>query len=144
MTSLATSPNTNENINTPAFAPDSNSSSITPGTIASPSINIPCPEDSNNDDDPSTKLTGSSSNNVSNDSTISEWLINYEGGFTKRGLIGQLSIYLSNFFTIKLREVIFILQTSPGLYLSTILYNGNVDNFTSSYIVTGKLAHSNQ
>ena len=72
MTSLATSPNTNENINTPAFAPDSNSSSITPGTIASPSINIPCPEDSNNDDDPSTKLTGSASNNVSDDSNTSE------------------------------------------------------------------------
>ena len=67
MTSLATSPNTNDNMNTPAFAPDSNSSSITPGTIASPSINIPCPEDSNNNDDPSTKLTGSSSNNVSDD-----------------------------------------------------------------------------
>ena len=47
---------------------------------------------------------------VANDSTISEWLINYEGGFTKRGLIGQLSIYLSNFFIIKLREGIFILQ----------------------------------
>ena len=72
MTSLATSPNTNENINTPAFAPDSNSSSITPGTIASPSINIPCPEDSNNDDDPSTKLTGSASNNVSDDSNTTE------------------------------------------------------------------------
>ena len=26
--------------------------------------------------------------NVGNDSTVSEWLINYEGGFTKRGLIG--------------------------------------------------------
>ena len=48
---------------------------------------------------------------VANDSTISEWLINYEGGFTKRGLIGQLSIYLSNFFIIKLRDTIFILQT---------------------------------
>ena len=46
---------------------------------------------------------------VANDSTISEWLINYEGGFTKRGLIGQLSIYLTNLFTIKLREAIFIL-----------------------------------
>ena len=32
---------------------------------------------------------------VGNDSTISEWLINYEGGFTKRGLIGQIAIYLS-------------------------------------------------
>ena len=30
---------------------------------------------------------------VGNDSTISEWLINYQGGFTKRGLIGQLSIF---------------------------------------------------
>jgi len=58
---------------------------------------------------------------VSNDSTISEWLINYEGGFTKRGLIGQLSIYLSNFFTIKLREVIFILQTlMVGVYFILI------------------------
>ena len=47
---------------------------------------------------------------VANDSTISEWLINYEGGFTKRGLIGQLSIYLSNLFIIKLRDTIFILQ----------------------------------
>ena len=47
---------------------------------------------------------------VANDSTVSEWLINYEGGFTKRGLIGQLSIYLSNFFVIKLRDTIFILQ----------------------------------
>ena len=26
---------------------------------------------------------------VENDSTISEWLINYSGGFTKRGIIGQ-------------------------------------------------------
>jgi len=68
---------------------------------------------------------------VANDSTISEWLINYEGGFTKRGLIGQLSIYLSNFFTIKLREVIFILQAlMVGVYfvlvyqfLKNISYN---------------------
>ena len=40
---------------------------------------------------------------IGNDSTISEWLINYEGGFTKRGLIGQLAIsvghYQPNWFT---------------------------------------------
>ena len=30
---------------------------------------------------------------VGNDSTISEWLINYTGGFTKRGIIGQISIF---------------------------------------------------
>ena len=68
---------------------------------------------------------------VANDSTISEWLINYEGGFTKRGIIGQLSIYLSNFFIIKLRDAIFILQTIlVGTYflliyhfLKNIFYN---------------------
>ena len=68
---------------------------------------------------------------VANDSTISEWLINYEGGFTKRGVIGQLSIYLSNFFIIKLRDAIFILQTIlVGTYffliyhfLKNIFYN---------------------
>ena len=38
---------------------------------------------------------------VANDSTISEWLINYEGGFTKRGIIGKLSIYLSNFLVLE-------------------------------------------
>ncbi len=48
---------------------------------------------------------------VANDSTISEWIINYEGGFTKRGLIGQISIYISNFFLIKLRDTIFLFQT---------------------------------
>ena len=35
---------------------------------------------------------------VGNDSTISDWLINYSGGFVRRGLIGQLAIEFSNFF----------------------------------------------
>lgn len=50
--------------------------------------------------------------NVSNDSTISEWLINYSGGFTKRGIIGQVAIYLSNIFNINLRNSILIFQIS--------------------------------
>ena len=41
---------------------------------------------------------------VGNDSTISEWLINYEGGFTKRGLIGQLCIFFSDFLDLKLKK----------------------------------------
>ncbi len=47
---------------------------------------------------------------VGNDSTISEWLINYEGGFTKRGLIGQISIFFSNIFNVGLRDAILVLQ----------------------------------
>ena len=41
---------------------------------------------------------------VGSDSTISEWLINYSGGFTKRGIIGQISIFISNLLSIGLRE----------------------------------------
>ena len=45
-----------------------------------------------------------------NDSTISEWLINYSGGFTKRGIIGHICIFLSNSLDIELRKSIFILH----------------------------------
>tara|TARA_Y100001958_G_scaffold158909_1_gene158354 strand:+ start:1465 stop:2724 length:1260 start_codon:yes stop_codon:yes gene_type:complete len=47
---------------------------------------------------------------VGNDSTISEWIINYSGGFTKRGLIGEICIFFANFFKINLREIILIFQ----------------------------------
>ena len=47
---------------------------------------------------------------VGNDSTISDWLINYSGGFVRRGLIGQLSIEFSNFLSFELRKTILIFQ----------------------------------
>ena len=48
---------------------------------------------------------------VGNDSTISEWLINYTGGFTKRGIIGQICIWFAENLNLSLRFVIFIFQT---------------------------------
>ena len=55
--------------------------------------------------------------NVGNDSTISEWLINYSGGFTKRGIIGEISIFFSRLFDQNLRDVIYIFQLSIlGIY----------------------------
>ena len=44
---------------------------------------------------------------IGNDSTISEWIINYSGGFTKRGIIGQICIYFANLFSTNLRDIIF-------------------------------------
>ena len=66
-------------------------------------------------------------NDVGNDSTISEWLINYSGGFTKRGLVGQISVYLSNIFNLNLRDSILILQILIIFifYLSIFLYVRN-------------------
>ena len=65
---------------------------------------------------------------VGNDSTISEWLINYQGGFTKRGLIGQLSIFLADFLKLDLRQSILGFQIFIiGLYfISLFIFFRNV------------------
>jgi hypothetical protein len=47
---------------------------------------------------------------VGNDSTISEWIINYSGGFTKRGIIGEICILIANTFNLNLRDSILIFQ----------------------------------
>ncbi len=60
---------------------------------------------------------------VSNDSTISEWLINYEGGFTKRGIIGQIAIYFSRIFDQELRFTIYLFQISACTIYFALLFN---------------------
>ncbi len=48
---------------------------------------------------------------VGNDSTISEWFINYQGGFIKRGLIGEICFQIAKYFDLSLRFVIFLFQS---------------------------------
>jgi hypothetical protein len=48
---------------------------------------------------------------VGNDSTISEWFINYQGGFIKRGLIGEICFQIAIHFDLSLRFVIFFFQS---------------------------------
>jgi len=59
---------------------------------------------------------------VSNDSSISEMLINYSGGFTRRGLPGHLFIIISEFLNIKLRIIIFFFQTLIQLVYFFLIY----------------------
>ena len=47
---------------------------------------------------------------VGNDSTISEWLINYQGGFTRRGLVGEICFQIAKFFNSDLRFTILVFQ----------------------------------
>tara|TARA_Y100000389_G_scaffold203447_1_gene251883 strand:+ start:1495 stop:2799 length:1305 start_codon:yes stop_codon:yes gene_type:complete len=62
-----------------------------------------------------------SKHTVGNDTSISEWLINYEGGFTRRGIIGEICFNLAQFFDVNLRYVIFLFQTFVYLiYLFSI------------------------
>jgi hypothetical protein len=56
--------------------------------------------------------------NVDVDWNISEWLINYQGGFTRRGLLGESALLISNLFNTSIRKVILLFQIiSVGLYL---------------------------
>ena len=59
---------------------------------------------------------------IGNDSTISEWLINYQGGFTRRGLIGEICFRLADYFDLKLRFVIFLFQTIVCFTYTLLLY----------------------
>lgn len=59
---------------------------------------------------------------VSNDSTISEWLINYQGGFTRRGLIGEICFKIADYLDLKIRYVIFIFQALIYLIFISLIY----------------------
>ena len=59
---------------------------------------------------------------VGNDSTISEWLINYQGGFTRRGLIGEICFHIAQFFNSDLRFTIFIFQIFSYLLFLYLTY----------------------
>ncbi len=54
--------------------------------------------------------------------TISEWLINYQGGFTRRGLIGEIVFQFSKIFSTTLRETILIFQMTSYLVYFTLIF----------------------
>ena len=47
---------------------------------------------------------------IGNDSSISDWFINYSGGFVRRGLTGEVITNFSSIFSIGLRDAILIFQ----------------------------------
>jgi len=59
---------------------------------------------------------------VGNDSTISEYLINYQGGFTRRGLIGEISFQLANYLDLSLRFTIFLIQSLIYFIYIVLIY----------------------
>tara|TARA_B100001175_G_scaffold166000_1_gene140757 strand:+ start:110 stop:1327 length:1218 start_codon:yes stop_codon:yes gene_type:complete len=56
------------------------------------------------------------------DSTISEWLVNYYGGFTRRGLSGYIFAQIAIFFDISIRFVIFVFQSFFYLIFLILIY----------------------
>ena len=52
------------------------------------------------------------------DWTTSEWLINYQGGFVRRGFIGEIVYKIHEFSDLNLRYLVFILK----FFFSNFLY----------------------
>ena len=44
------------------------------------------------------------------DWTTSEWLINYQGGFVRRGLVGEILIQINSFLNLEIRNLVFIFE----------------------------------
>ncbi len=59
---------------------------------------------------------------VANDTSVSEWLINYQGGFTRRGLGGEINIFFANIFSINLRDSIFFVQAFTHFIYLILLF----------------------
>lgn len=58
---------------------------------------------------------------VGNDWGVSEWIINYQGGFVRRGLPGEVAFHIAKYLGQDLRFIIFILQSLTYLtYLISI------------------------
>ena len=55
---------------------------------------------------------------------FTDWLINYEGGFIRRGLLGQIVFSISTITSYELKDIIFLIQS-----LGYIIYLGLILNF---------------
>ena len=60
---------------------------------------------------------------VLNDSSISEYLINYQGGFVRRGLIGEILFIYSDYFNLNLRFQIFLTQSTIYTIFLILIFN---------------------
>ena len=64
---------------------------------------------------------------------FTDWIINYEGGFIRRGLLGEISINLSNFFDLNIKYIFFIIHLFAYLLFHLLFYKF-FSNFKKNYV----------
>ena len=74
-------------------------------------------------------------NILSTYNAMSEWVINYQGGFVRRGLIGEIIYQISIFFELNLRFCFLILQSSVYLIYYYFVYHLFKDIKTHYFII---------
>ena len=65
---------------------------------------------------------------------MTEWVINYQGGFVRRGLIGELVFQISNLFNLNLRFTFLIFQSFFYLIFYYLIYD-LLKNINPNYFV---------
>ncbi len=65
---------------------------------------------------------------------MSEWVINYQGGFVRRGMLGEIVYQISLFFKLNLRFTFLILQSFLYAYYYYLIYD-LFKNIKSNYLV---------
>ena len=73
-------------------------------------------------------------NLVSTYNAMTEWVINYQGGFVRRGLIGEIIFQISNFFELNLRFTFLILQSFLYLLYYYLIFN-LIKNLRPNYFI---------
>ena len=53
---------------------------------------------------------------------FTDWIINYEGGYIRRGLLGEISINFSNFLNLNIKYVFLLIHLSTYLLFHLIFY----------------------
>lgn len=72
---------------------------------------------------------------------ISDWLINYEGGFVRRGLLGQILYWLSNLLMCDVRVVImWVVIITSTIFLGLVYMIFRKEGFSPLIIPTGCFA----
>ena len=60
--------------------------------------------------------------NSSVNNSMAEWVINYQGGFTRRGFLGEMIFQISQFFEIQLRKTFLLLQILIYFFYFYLIY----------------------
>jgi hypothetical protein len=64
---------------------------------------------------------------------FTDWIINYEGGYIRRGLLGEISINLSNFLDLNIKYVFLLIHLSTYLLFHLLFYRF-FSNFKKNYV----------
>ena len=64
---------------------------------------------------------------------FTDWIINYEGGYIRRGLLGEVSINLSNFLNLNIKYIFLLIHLSIYLIFHLLFYKF-FDQFIKNYV----------